>query len=330
MPTRLEDMGEREIVRRIRNLIAETEWGMGLGDDAAAIPFEDSYLLITTDLMARKTHIPEAMTPFQTGWHITAINLSDIAAMGGKPLGFFIALGLPREMDYENLKQCVLGMEKCCSEFGIGILGGDTKESEEFTLSGTAIGTVPKNQILLRKGSHVGDDICITGTLGLAACGFYALKRGLKLDDAVSSLLTPRPRIEDGMALSSSGTVTACMDVSDGLASSLHQMTELGGSHFRIIFEDIPKPQELSSFPDIPPEDLVLFFGGDYELLFTAKKDSLEDAQQALERVGSRLWRIGEVIDSDENIIVKGGEEHPLPNKGWEHLSPARLKSFKY
>ncbi|MFQ5909606.1 MAG: thiamine-phosphate kinase [Thermoplasmata archaeon] len=330
MPAKLEDLGEREIIRRIKALLGAPERGIGLGDDTAAIPVGDSYLLITTDLMLSKTHIPEAMTPFQAGWYAAAINLSDIAAMGGKPLGFLVALGLPREMEYEDLKQCVLGMEECCSEHGTGILGGDTKESEEFTLSGTAIGTVPKDRILLRKGSQVGDHVCVTGPLGRAACGYFALKRGLELDDAVSALLMPRPRVEEGMALSSSGSVTACMDISDGLASSLHQMTELGGSHFRISFEDVPKPQELSSFSDIPQEDLVLFFGGDYELVFTVKVDRLDDAKRALERAGSRLWRIGEVIESQDNILIKSGKERPLPNRGWEHLSPANLQSFKY
>ncbi|MFQ6107075.1 MAG: thiamine-phosphate kinase [Thermoplasmata archaeon] len=330
MPAKLEDLGEREIIRRIKDLLGETEWGIGLGDDAAAIPFDESYLLITTDLIVRKTHVPESMTPFQTGWYLAAINLSDIAAMGGKPLGLLVALGLPRRMDFHDLQQCVLGMKKCCAEYGAEILGGDTKESEELTLSGSAIGTVPKDQILLRKGSRPGDDLCVTGTLGRAACGYFALKRGVQLKDAVSALLMPRPRIEEGMALSSSRAVTACMDISDGLATSLHQMSELGGFHFSITFEDIPKPNELSAFADIPPEELVLYFGGDFELVFTVRKDCLKEAQQALERVGSRLWRIGEVTESDEIVLVKAGEERPLENRGWEHLSPANLKSFKY
>lgn len=326
MSPKLEDIGEREIIRRVRHILGEAEQGIGLGDDTAAIPFGDSYLLVTTDLMAKKTHIPEAMTPLQIGWHIVAINLSDIAAMGGKPLGFLVALGLPREMDYEELEQCIQGMKKCCSEFEIEVLGGDTKESDEFTLSGTAIGTVPKDQILQRKGSQTGDHLCVTGPLGRAACGYHALRRGLELSDAVSSLLRPYPRIKEGLALSSSGCVSACMDISDGLASSIHQMTELGGSHFRIIYDDIPKPKEITSFRDIPEESLVLFFGGDYELLFTVRKNRMDDAKDALKRVDSQLWRIGEVMEIKENIMVKGGEEHPLPNRGWEHLSPARLQ----
>ncbi len=330
MPAKLEDLGEREIIRRIKDLLGEAERGIGLGDDTAAVLLGDSYLLVTTDLMVRKTHIPESMTPFQTGWYVTAINLSDIAAMGGEPLGFLVALGLPREMEYEDLEQCVLGMEKCCSEYGTEILGGDTKESEEFTLSGTAIGTVPKEDILLRSGSRVGDQVCVTGPLGRAACGYFALKRGLDLDDPISALLAPRPRVREGMALSSAGSVTACMDISDGLASSLHQMTELGGSHFNIAYEEIPKSQDLTAFPDIPQEDLVLYFGGDYELVFTVRKDGLEDVRQTLERAGSGLWRVGEVVESGENILEIGGEKHPLPNRGWEHLSLAARKSFKY
>jgi thiamine monophosphate kinase len=120
------------------------------------------------------------------------------------------------------------------------------------------------------------------------------------------------------------------MDISDGLASSLHQMTEIGGAHFRIAYEEIPKSQDLMAFPDIPQEDLVLYFGGDYELVFTVRRDSLWDIQKELERIGAGFWRIGEVTDSRENIITKGSEAHPLPNRGWEHLSPATLQQFKY
>jgi thiamine monophosphate kinase len=92
----------------------------------------------------------------------------------------------------------------------------------------------------------------------------------------------------------------------------------------------VPKSQDVTAFPDIPQEDLVLYFGGDYELVFTVQRDSLWDVQKALEHIGSRLWRIGEVTDSEENTITRGREEHPLPNRGWEHLSPATLQQFKY
>jgi thiamine-monophosphate kinase len=290
----------------------------------------DSYFLVTTDVVFGRTHVPEPMTPFQAGWYVAAVNFSDIAAMGGKPLGLLMALGLPRDMEYEDLEQCILGAQTCCGEYGTEIIGGDTKESEEFTIAGTAVGSVPKDGILLRKGSQTGDQLCVTGPLGRAACGYFALKRGLNLEDAISALMTPRPRISEGMTLASTGAVTACMDISDGLASSLHQMTEHGGSHFRVAYEEVPKSQDTTAFPDIPQEDLVLYFGGDYELVFTVQRDSLWDVQKALDRIGAKLWRIGEVTDSGENTITRGQEEHPLPNRGWEHLSPATLKQFKY
>lgn len=323
MPAKLEDLGEREIIRRIRKALGDPE---GIGDDTAAVPLGDDYLLVTTDVMFRKTHMPESMTPFQTGWYVAAINLSDIAAMGGKPLGLLVAFGLPRRMEYDDLAECIHGIEKCSTEHGAELLGGDTKESKEFALAGTAIGTVPKEQILRRKGTRVGDHVCVTGPLGRAACGYHALQRGLNLEDAISALLAPRPRVKEGMALSASDAVTACMDISDGLASSLHQMTEAGGAHFTVTLEDVPKSKDLAAFPDIPQEDLVLYFGGDYELVFTVQSDRLEDVQKALEHVGERLWTIGEATDSEENILWKGGEQHPLPSKGWEHLRPANLQ----
>src|SRR5207247_9182744 len=145
----------------------------GLGRDCGFVDWGDDYLVVTTDVVNRKTHIPTGATPQQIGWYATAVNLSDIAAAGARPLGFVAALSMPADTDVEFLRGLAMGMEECVREFGIAVLGGDTKESEVLSIAGTAFGRVRKDRILLRSGARPGDAIVVTGDLGRAG---YAAK----------------------------------------------------------------------------------------------------------------------------------------------------------
>lgn len=320
---KLEDVGERHVVRDITTLLNHKDMAIGIGDDCAAFPFGEYYLLITTDLISRKTHIPDIMSYHQIGWHIVAVNLSDIAAMGGTPTGFLASCGLPRNMKVRDFEEIARGMDSCCEEFGIRVLGGDTKETESLTLCGTALGKVRKEGILRRAGSQEGDIVAITGSLGKAACGYYSLQKGIDLPGAVKALLEPYPRVKEGEVLSESGLVTSCMDVSDGLASSLYQLSETTGNRFLIRLEDLPVAEEVSALEDIPVEELALYFGGDYELLFTMKRHGVEELKKSLRKVGSSLHEIGEVRTGPHNILQTTKGEEILENRGFEHFRKA-------
>lgn len=315
----LGDMGEKEVVRRLLDGIRSSA-PVGPGDDAAAVDMGNYYLVVTTDLISVRTHMPEVMTDRQIGWMLAAVNYSDIAAMGAKPIGMVVSLALPRETAFSSLKSMMNGMQDCSESVGAEILGGDTKESPEMTLAGTALGTVKKDRILLRKGAKPGDYLAVTGTLGLAAAGYYALVKGLHCPSGVKALLEPRPRVKEGLILSSSGAVTSCMDISDGLGSSVYQLSEMSGVSFSIEWDSVPIGKEVlrvASDCGMDPAELALYYGGDYQLLFTTAPDKLPKLRS---RMRSRMTIIGKAKRSDRNTLKRDGRVVTLENRGYEHF----------
>lgn len=314
-------LGEREAIRIIEKLI-KSDAVVGIGDDCAAIDIGSKYLLVTTDMMVTKAHIPKGMGPYDIGWSIVAVNLSDIAAMGGRPLGLVTAIGITRGHPIEFLEQMVDGMNDCARRFNTSIVGGDTKEHDDLVLSGTALGEVDKDKILLRKGARPGDLIAVTGSLGKAGAGFFSLKRSLALKDAETALKRPWPRIKEGMALSASGFVTSCMDVSDGLSASIFELSRNSGLTYEVDYSKVPKAPEVEmAFHDVERQkDLVLNFGDDYELLFTLKREAEGDLAKVANECGCPMTVIGKVTSGEENILIDNGKREKLENLGYEHF----------
>ncbi len=314
-------LGERETIRLIERII-QSDASVGPGDDCAAIDMGDKYLLITTDMMATKSHVPKGMGPYDLGWSIIAVNLSDIAAMGGKPIGLVTAIGITRGHPIDFIEQLADGMNDCARRFGTSIVGGDTKEHDDLVLCGTAFGKVRKDRILLRKGAKAGDLIAVSGMLGRAGSGFHSLKRGLGLKEAEDCLKRPWPRIREGIALGETGFVTSCMDISDGLSTSIFEMSRNSGMTYEVDYEKIPKAKEVDmAFHDLERQkDLVLNFGDDFELLFTIRREAEEALSKLAKECGCPLTVIGKVTSGEENILIDGGKREKLENLGYEHF----------
>jgi len=314
-------LGERETIRIIDRIV-KSDVSIGIGDDCAAIDMGNKYLLITTDMMVTKTHIPKGMGPYDIGWSIVAVNLSDIAAMGGKPLGIVTAIGITRGHPIDFLEQMVDGMNDCALKFGTSIVGGDTKEHDDLILCGTAVGEVSKEGLLLRKGAKPGDLIAVTGSVGKAGAGFYSMKRSLNLKEAEDALKRPWPRVKEGMALSSSGIVTSCMDISDGLSASVFELSRNSGLTYEIDLAKVPKAKEVElAFHDAERQkDLILNFGDDYELLFTIKRDAEPVLEKIAQDVGCPMTVCGKVTSGEENILIDNGKRERLENLGYEHF----------
>jgi thiamine-monophosphate kinase len=321
---KLKDLGERKAQDLIRDVfILRTLDSEGMKDDCAVVEFGDDYLLITTDMIAEHTHIPEKATFWQAGWYLAAINLSDIAAMGGEPLGLVCALGLPSEFDDKNLNKLMEGMNSCVSKYGTSILGGDTKEAESLTITGCAIGRVAKKEIMRRSGAAPGDTVAVTGELGRAGAAYLALKNEIDQEKSTKKLLEIQPRIKEGIALSKTKVVTSCMDISDGLASSIHQLSKINDVSFEIDFDKIPVALDAGAITEklnVPLEEPVLYMGGDYELLVTISEGRVGKAQRALSELDVGLTLIGKVIENDENILIKDGVSTSLEDRGYEHF----------
>lgn len=307
---RFSDIGERALVSRITELLGGLEH-----DDCAVIELDDDCLVVTTDMLHRETDFPAQATPWQIGWMSAAVNLSDIAAMGAEPLGILIASGIPPETDVEFVDEIFRGIRDCAKAFGTDVLGGDTDAHRELTICGTALGRVSRERILRRKGARPGDLLCTTGSLGGAGAGLKALKAGRI--DLARRLLEPRPRVQEGIALAGTGAITAMMDNSDGLALSLHDLAEAGGTGFVVECERIPIADEVRAIAESDEEalEMVLRAGGDFELLFAVREDMIDDAREACE-----LTVIGRAVESGIWLERNGTRIH-ITKRGYEHGS---------
>ncbi len=321
---KLSDLGERKAIRLISDILSNGDAAVGIGDDCAALEFKDEYLLISTDMISEKTHIPKSMTPWQIGWFIVAINLSDIAAKGGQPIGLVLSLGLPKDTSELFLKELMIGSRECAKKFNTSIIGGDTKENSDIVLSGTVFGLVKIDEFMSRKGGQPGDIVAVTGTLGKAAAGYQALIHDINNKEIQKGLLEPVPRLKEGISLAKTKIVTSCMDISDGLSSSLYQLQELNNIGFEIMKDKIPLSSKLLEIAknnvNFDVYEQGLHFGGDYELLFTIPPKKFEKASNLIEKEGGRLTKIGRVIKGDEIVLIDNGFRKKLTNKGYEHF----------
>lgn len=317
------DLGERALVRRITQRLAPKANVLGLADDCAALRWGDDLLLATTDSVAASTHFPRGTTMAQAGRMAAAVNLSDLAAKGGEPLGLLLALGLPADLDAEDLDALVDGFAGLAEAHGAEVLGGDTKPARELTLTGTALGRVPRAQVMARVGVRPGDALAVTGDLGGAAAGLAALERGLG-DDLARRLLEPSPRVPEGRALAASGAARACMDLSDGLAASLHQLAALNGCGFAVHVDALPLHPSALAAARSPTEPWAwaLQGGGDYELLAALRPGHEEAARVAVERAGGRLTVVGRAEAGRGVWQERHGKRAPLEDHGWEHFRP--------
>ncbi len=294
----LRDVGEKRIVEMITSKFSI------LMDDCAAIDEGDEYLLITTDMVYEKTHFPAEATSYQKGWYAVAVNLSDIASEGGKPFALNVAIGMPRNYEIDMLDELLDGIYDCASLYNVDVVGGDTKETDFLTISITVLGRVSKERIMRRKGAKTGDALFVTGTVGKGAA--------LKMND-MEKLMLVKPRVNEGIEISKYG-VTSCMDLSDGLASSLHQLAEINNVGFRVYADLLPFDEiAISSGKEM---EYALYHGGDFELLFTVPPEVGKQIRRAVD-----AKRIGEVVEKEKGIkLILNGEEMEIENRGYEHF----------
>ncbi|HPJ84949.1 MAG TPA: thiamine-phosphate kinase, partial [Methanothrix sp.] len=277
MARRCIDRGEREVVRRITEILGVSE-----KDDCAIAEDGEKYLVWTTDMLHRRADFPSVATPWQIGWMTVGVNLSDVAAMGAVPLGLLVAAGIPPETEISFAEEIFRGMKDCASRYGTEVLGGDLDSHDELTLVGTALGRVEKDLVLRRRGARPKDLLCTTGTLGSAGAGLrVALEaegKGVEeieedpiLSALTKRLLEPAPRMKEGRALALSRSVTSMMDNSDGLALSLFDLAEASGVGFLVKEEKIPIDPLVArvAVDEGDALDLALTAGGDFELVFT-------------------------------------------------------------
>ncbi len=290
-------MRESEIIAFIRKRIAAA------GDDAAVIPFQGTNLVFTTDMLHRTTDFPPGASPHAIGWRGIAVSLSDLAAMGAHPLGVLLALGDP-DLSARLVQGVLDGALACCAAVGTALIGGDIDRHSELTLVSSAVGEVPHP--VLRKGAGVGDAVCVTGALGRTQAALRLYEEGK--NGQADALFAFPPRVEWGTLLAPHAT--SMIDISDGLARSLHLLAQESGVGLSIEESRLPISPEAARIIPIEERRAAILFGGeDYELLFTVPKDGL-----AALPPGVRFSVIGEVTPGE--VLLDGQE---LPDRGYEH-----------
>jgi len=316
MPS-LKDVGERALIDRMIGRIRGSAF-LGPGDDAACVDIDGVNVVVSTDIVTMERHMPKGMTMEQFGWLSAAVNFSDIASMGASPIGILAAVSLPPETDENIFYDIMDGMDQCAEFCGTVILGGDTKPGP-VSVCGTALG-VCRNGPLIRSGARPGDLVAVTGSLGSAGAGWYAAMNGIDEKDAISSVMSPIPRVKEGMFLSENRIATSCMDISDGLSTTASAICRSSNVGMDIIWESLPKGAGVDAVCkklDMAESVLMLDSGGDYELLFTFRKEHLD----MLHSSEMDISVIGMVTSGNSAHLVRNGIREKLEDKGYEHFT---------
>ena len=295
----ISEIGERQLIEDFKSFI-RPEGRVGPGDDAAVI---EKDIVVTTDIVSFDRHFPVGMSYEQFGWYAAAVNFSDLAAMGARPIGFTASLALPPTLDSQNAYDIMSGIDQCAEFCGTGIIGGDTKPGPGI-VAGTAIGTMDGNTPMLRSGAQPGDIVAVTGPLGGPAAGYLAIENDIDCQDAKDTLFMPIPRVVEGMELASSGVVTSCIDLSDGLGTALNTICKASNVGIDVEFSFLKHEKfvdEIAEKTGTPLEKLLIGWGGEYELMFTANPNRLKKLYDA----ELEFSIIGMVNDSGEADLIR-------------------------
>ncbi len=316
-------MKERALIARLLAPIATHPAARGLLDDAAVLtPPLGRDLVLTHDMLAEGVHYLPGDPPGDVAHKLLAVNLSDLAAMGARPLGVLLGLGLSTREDETWLAAFTRGLGEACARWGAPLLGGDTIAGLERAVLGlTAIGQVAPGAALPRGGARPGDEIWVSGNIGDAGLGLVIARAPPLKPDAhqarlIEAYRRPEPRLALGQALV--GVASACMDVSDGLLIDAERIGAASGVRMTVRLGDVP----ISRAAEAAGADrLALATGGDdYELLFTTGAGRGGEVAAIGRRVGVRVTRVGAVeMGAGLTMIGAGGDVIMLARLGWEH-----------
>jgi thiamine-monophosphate kinase len=253
-------------------------------------------LAVSSDMLIEGRHFLSTVDPVKLGHKALAVNLSDLAACGAKPLGFTLALALPRA-DEAFLEGFARGLFALADAHGIELVGGDTTQGP-LNICITAMGEVPAGGALLRSGARPGDDLYVSGTVGDARLALEVFRgserlRGEDFDTVREAMERPQPRVALGLALR--GIASSAIDVSDGLLGDLGHILRRSGVAAVVEVDAVPRSAVLAAQPLALQRTCTLAGGDDYELIFTAPRDAADRVQAAAREAGTAVTRIGRI-----------------------------------
>ena len=314
--------GEFGFIDFIRSHFPDHDGTIGIGDDCAVMPTGEGELLFSTDLLMEGVHfLRNESSPEDVGWKAAAVNLSDIAAMGGTPVATFLSIALPKDAQGEWADRFIEGYTEISRQFDVPLLGGDTTSSlRDIAVNVGILGRCPSGRRLMRNGAKVGETIYVTGPLGDSAGGLQAILKGIERTEDVTRLICrhkrPIPRIEAGRILMESGKAGAMMDISDGIGSDLRHIMKASGVGAVIDLERLPLSPELVSVCKEQGWDIYEMAtsgGEDFELMFTAPAGLENELDIA-------VYPIGKIVPGNELSWRLSNEPMDRNFDGYKHF----------
>jgi len=334
----LAQVSEFGLINRIKELTQKHQPQnviVGIDDDAAAIRIIDNeILLLTTDTMIEGVHFDLSyFTCFQLGQKIMAVNISDIAAMGGRPSYVLIALSIPPTVPLKSVEELYQGIIRIGDRYDISIIGGDTTSTpQNIFISITLVGYTNPEKLTLRSGAKEGDVVCVTGFLGMSKAGLKVLRdeelvKQDKFEKLISKHLTPEPRLHEAQFLVQNGNIHSMIDVSDGLLADLDHICKLSNVGAEIFSETIPveeSTKRVAHHFDDSWLNYAISGGEDFELLITMPENDYNKIVHDFEKIlRLNLTKIGRIVKKDKGVKVfdKGGKVIPINSRGYDHFN---------
>jgi thiamine-monophosphate kinase len=334
------DIGEFGLIDRIHELLQKEGVQtpgvtLGIGDDTASfLPHAGYEVLVTCDCMVEGRHyLPQHITPLELGRRAMVINISDIGAVGGKPLYALVSLGLRADTPVLDVEAMYRGFVAELNPFGASIIGGNlTKSGDSPFIDITLIGEVEYGKTVRRSTAKVGDAILVTGYPGQSAAGLQLLlhvqrMEGLRDHPLVRAYNTPSHRAREGRAIAKSGCVTAMIDTSDGFLGDLGHICKESAVGAELIQEKLPISEDLRQAAQKlgqDPYDLVLKDSDDYELIITCSPDHVDQICSAVSALSDApVTEVGRITDVARQIklILPDGTQSGIKPAGWDHFT---------
>lgn len=305
----------------------------GIGDDCAIFDTpEDRSWLATTDILVENIHFDRSWhPPHLLGRKSIAVNLSDIAAMGGTPHYALVSIAVSDQLDKDWIEKWSAGAAEILQEYGCTIIGGDTVKGPALTINIVILGSGAKDRIIRRSTATEGENIYVSGELGSAAAGLEICRAPVLFqstaEDALQPLinkhLNPTPRVLLGQVLGASKMVGAMQDISDGIATDLAHICSQSGVGAELDADLLPEAEILGRVSQIinkEPVDLKISGGEDYELVFTVKKGRDEDLLTLVhENCGEQVYRVGRTVKGCDVRLISGKDAVNIGFKGFQH-----------
>lgn len=326
---KLSELGEFELIDHIRKRAVNGPGVLrGIGDDAAVLSLpEGHHLLTSTDLLIEDVHFRHDWTDYEAlGHKAVAVNLSDIAAMGGTPRYLYLGLACPGKTDLVDINTFLKGVLAEAAQHKVVLVGGDTCCSPgPWIISVTIEGSAPAHQAIGREGAQPGDLIMVSGTLGDSALALHLLQNGKEPEAALSARHhRPKAQVELGRLLGERRLAKAMIDISDGLASDLEHILQASQVNGIIVEEQIPLSEEFHRHIDKEPDLRMLALNGgeDYELLFIVAPEKATAVSALCVEMALPITPIGVIREGSGELSLqdKAGEVRPILVSGYDHF----------